>query len=72
VSPRDPTNLPADQRERCEPFPRAMRRYRPRFRGDIENERAGRAVLVLGLGGQDVPMVVGHGPEGVQTCAATD
>jgi hypothetical protein len=23
----------------CEPFPRAMRRYRPRFRGEVERER---------------------------------
>lgn len=34
-----PTTGPADHRERCEPFARAMRRYRPRFRGDIERER---------------------------------
>jgi hypothetical protein len=57
---------PCDATERCEPFPRAMRRYRPRFRGDIENERAGRAVLVLNIG-----PIVAHGPEGVLTCAAT-
>lgn len=31
----------------CERFKRAMARYRPRFRGDIENERSGRPFLVL-------------------------
>jgi hypothetical protein len=29
-----------EHRDKCEPFARAMRRYRPRFRGDIERERS--------------------------------
>jgi hypothetical protein len=60
---------PCDATEMCEPFPRAMRRYRPRFRGDIERER-GEGLLSCTDAGLMGPSVA-HSPEGVLTCAAT-
>lgn len=60
---------PCDATERCEPFPRAMRRYRPRFRGDIERE-LGEGLLSCTAATVDACAGL-LGGEGVQTCGAT-